>query len=622
MTFSQMPSNLRDLLEDFEIYGFGNINTNDRHNILLGDLHFSDLNPRCLVGKLFRVEGVGIDMFSKGFFMQTPDMPLGNDEISVLWLVEHDPPILQGKMLLWNIEDTLGHSDFSWKFDAYSVAIPLVDNLTSRVKVLELCAGGYAGWSIATNFLRDKCNIDFQTVSIEEDIEAVQDHGFQHQRFVIEGHSPLPPNLLSHSKSDFLLHADLRSTNWWKATALWSCDILTLSAPCQPWSGAASAQGMNCHNGMILPWGILLSRIFRPKILLIEQVSNFASHPHRKFCLGILRMSGYEVKWSQIIDASKCGASTRLRWLCIATRVHWDKITPSIPEFQMWPSVTQLTPALIGALFEDDIPQFEQLQVTQLMKSLGMDTTLVPPAKRIKLSTLPGAQVFAERCLNFDQVIPTIMAMYGSQHQLDRSTLEKKGYLAHFIVDQKGRTRLLHPLEIAMIHLTFGAIYVDHDFKRTWKHMGNQIAWPHALLMISNALLHLGKLTGDECIRQVFHQALTHAFTMKHGKAEQGTCGTIFFDDRCIRPEFDLWKNWHSYEQFRNILPEVRLPRHHAWTIEHGIISIDELLHHLGFPSIRMMSPITVDDEPDEIQPSPTQSFDPLVKVALHDDQK
>lgn len=174
-----------------------------------------------------------------------------------------------------------------------------------------------------------------------------------------------------------------------------------------------------------------------------------------------------------------------------------------------------------------------------------------------------------------------------------------------------------------MIHLTYGAIYVDHDYTRTWKHLGNQITWPHALLMISNALMHLGKLTGDRCIRDVFQLALMHAFTMKHVTVEQGPCGTVFADNRCIRPEQSWTTYWHSFEQFRDISPEVRLPKHHAWTIELGIISFEKLIHFLNFPSVPLMSPITVNDEDDEdIQPSPTQLFDPLLKILLKDDEE
>ena len=133
---------------------------------------------------------------------------------------------------------------------------------------------------------------------------VVQDFALTHGSRIIEAHGPIPHKCLNDDVTSTVLHGDLRSKHWWTAVGCWGVHIMVLSSPCQPWSGASFAKGLASENGLLLPHGILLTRIFRPRILLLKQVQNFASHPHRRACLNGLRMCGYQIKWSQILDAA------------------------------------------------------------------------------------------------------------------------------------------------------------------------------------------------------------------------------------------------------------------------------------------------------------------------------
>ena len=615
MTLRDPPWRLHELLSEFEMYGHpGPLEFRELHNILIDEAIFLTDPMKGFQGRLMVPEGVGLQSYIAGQFPSQKDQIMGDDMIFIGWELDLAPPTTQGKMLLWNVRETPMSHFMTWCFDEFSICIPMEECNNDRVKILELCSGGFGGWSMATTFLRERCGIPMQVVALDEEKQAVQDFAIGHSTTILEAHGTLPSDIFK-SQQDYLLHGDVRSTGWWTAVATWKPDILTLSAPCPPWTGAASSLGLACEQGMILPTGLILIRIFRPKVVLIEQVQNFASHPHKKFVLGIIKMCGYDIHWARIVNAADFGASHRFRWLCLAVRQQ-ASIDVKHP-FQMWPSIRQITPDKIPAFFRGEIPGSEKLIPTHKMLVLAMDETLLPPNKKIKREKKTGEQMLNERCHLGNEVTPTIMAMYGQQHELDRGLLEKKGYLAHFLIDEKNEKRLMHPLEIGIIHLVYKQVYVDHDFVRTWRHLGNQITMTHALLLITNALKIICQLPEQWDIKSIFNEVLRTAMTMKDIHPIQGRYGTLFVDKKIPFDLNEVQGFLLAYDFLRDNMDEIRLPRKHGWNATQGIFSIDE--HRDAFVSAA--SQITVDhDDPkkeDAEYISPTCAFQPLLKVRL-----
>ena len=98
--------------------------------------------------------------------------------------------------------------------------------------------------------------------------------------------------------------------------------------------------------------------------------------------------------------------------------------------------------------------------------------------------------------------------MYGRQHALTRSTLERKGYYGHFFQDSTGKVRLLHPLELQMCHVTFGHAFSAKDLQEGWKQTGNMITCAHAMLVLVNALNAIQNSVGKVDVEEVFHSLL------------------------------------------------------------------------------------------------------------------
>eukprot|EP00438_Fugacium_kawagutii_P005145 Skav207839 [mRNA] locus=scaffold3025:79789:83796:+ [translate_table: standard] len=312
------------------------------------------------------------------------------------------------------------------------------------------------------------------------------------------------------------------------------CAVLTLSAPCPPWSNASSQSGLFDPLGLLLPQAILTLRILRPSVVVVEQVNGFASHSHKQLCIDCFKHVGYSLKWFRILDASVFGACERMRWLGLAVRTHDEAV--SFSSFQLWPSISQQSPESLGAF----VPEFRddpQLQISQQAKQLGSDFVMLPGYLKSKLRGAPAKVIWSSRCKAPNQVAKTFMSRYGQQHCLATKTLKERGYLAHFLtdVDAEGSShdRYYHPIEIIMMHITTELAFVADRFTDSWPHIGICICVPHALVLLSNGLNCIQHIDNLD-VHDVFHGLLDRHLNKHHLVELTNAFGTIFLDPRWI----------------------------------------------------------------------------------------
>ena len=269
-----------------------------------------------------------------------------------------------------------------------------------------------------------------------------------------------------------------------RALCHWQPHIVTLSPPCQPWSGAGKTKGLDVEDGMIFPRSLLLCRWLRPSIILLEEVAGFMKHLHKSSVLKLLPWMGYKICWQKIIDMKEHCLSSRNRWLCCASRIYAD-----LPEkvFLPWPKQTELH------LFTVRLPDLQH------------DKQLQPSPEAIRIASDPRFLKFSPRRATREETrkrrvyepgssLPTFMAMYGRQHCLDESMFFKNGYLGFFVKDEScpKQFRFWHPSEICMIHGATDNVYLDEHYPVAWLHIGNSIGIPHALQLMIHALQILG----------------------------------------------------------------------------------------------------------------------------------
>ena len=99
------------------------------------------------------------------------------------------------------------------------------------------------------------------------------------------------------NNAEILVQADVMS-NWWTRMFLYApINARTVSAPCQPLSTAARQSGLQSDSGKVVTRVADVAAEFLPTVVMLEQVSGFASHRDFGCVMGILEAAGYEVCW-------------------------------------------------------------------------------------------------------------------------------------------------------------------------------------------------------------------------------------------------------------------------------------------------------------------------------------
>lgn len=177
---------------------------------------------------------------------------------------------LAGKCMIW---DATQEADLA--IDRRTCVLPLCKTTQGPVPVLHLFGGSWGGWSFAGQILSE---MGFSIISgaIEIDYATARSYAISHR---MEMNLP-PLSLLSFPES-WCLCANALDPAWYEAVAFWGAEIVSISAPCPPWSGAAHQRGLHCSDGQLLLRSIALCKVLQPKLILLEQVAAFHFHPHR-----------------------------------------------------------------------------------------------------------------------------------------------------------------------------------------------------------------------------------------------------------------------------------------------------------------------------------------------------
>eukprot|EP00438_Fugacium_kawagutii_P023871 Skav233785 [mRNA] locus=scaffold780:261404:263620:- [translate_table: standard] len=239
---------------------------------------------------------------------------------------------------------------------------------------------------------------------------------------------------------------------------------------------------MHSMQGMIFPEAIMIARWLKPKVMLLENVVGLRQHEHYGFLIRTIQHVGYKVLWSGVTDLNLQCPIKRPRWLAILVRVDDDSIQ-ELP-MQLMSAISATNPILYKSVVYDDLIDYAILGISNEVRNILSKPQFAPGFKRQRVA--PEA-VFASRCYTGWQVLPCFLASYGSQHNMVSDT-EDRTCLTHLAVIGDSAPRYWHPLEVCLHHQAHGFILLPRHVQEGWKAMGNQIATPHAAMLIHNAL--------------------------------------------------------------------------------------------------------------------------------------
>eukprot|EP00438_Fugacium_kawagutii_P018289 Skav223000 [mRNA] locus=scaffold1827:470051:474715:- [translate_table: standard] len=627
MTSISVCHPLQQVLREFDIAGLPiESNSNDpsanREHIMLTDLIMTrDHGHMILKGTVLRPEGGSTQQFVRGLFPTTPDAKIGKDELMIAWEGFGELPMLPKQALLWNLKNVFHEwrvDQADYLFDSASLFLPVKTSPNPCLHIFETFAGGFGGWKAAGEIIAKNHDLPMQFVSMDVDFAAIKSFTMNHPCTIIDGTWRLPYDALLGTDENIILLADVTSTDWWEAMTHWNVDILTISAPCPPWSGASSGAGLFSSEGLLLPHGIMLLRILRPHVVVVEQVNGFGSHEQKQLVLDCFRHVGYRLRWYRILDASVFGGAHRKRWLGLARRIH-DEHT-AFQHMQLWPSVPQMTPALIEAIIEDDRIDVHALRLSEEIMNLASTFDFVPSFNKSRLREATPMQILESRCAEPTHVASTFMARYGSQHKMAQRTLQEKGYLAHFLCfsgdGSHSATRHYHPLEISMIHLCHEKHFVPSDLVEGWAQVGNCICVPHSLLMLSNAIncfVHIEDLDVEQLFRFLFTERLhaRHLLELEH------SIGSLYIDPRIVSmtQQHDLTVMLDHMQTLCQAFQQGSLPPCWVWTPKKGLQSYSDWKNPES--AELMHSQITADEDMD-VDITATVAFNPVLKAQLN----
>eukprot|EP00438_Fugacium_kawagutii_P033516 Skav222491 [mRNA] locus=scaffold1835:172720:177369:- [translate_table: standard] len=513
-------------------------------------------------------------------------------EFRLLWDLDTKIEVSSPKFWLLNVHISLDDAE-EWDFrvSAGSTLLPIKDVDKNPLHVLECFAGGYGGWSYAMKHLRRHFGIPSQILSLESDLAACSNFAVNHQVPIVNGFNVLPHDTFQDVHEDCLLHADVASRDWLGAVSTWHPHVMLVSSPCPPWSAAGEAKGLNTEAGMLLPETIIQAKWLQPEVIILEQVASIQQHQHKQHVHRTFHACGYIHVWTRIVDMQNCTPVARPRWLSVWRRADVD-VDQSI-QYRGFLEAN-LTPASFQAVLQPDMCP-EGVYLTPEVRSMLSNPKMLPRSKRHKSCQDP----LKTRTYTAQQQLPVFMASYGSQHHFDESRLKDYGCYAH-VLEQEGQIRFWTPLEVGLLHFAIHAFFVPKSEVIAFRHLGNQISVPHAMIAICHALKKLGWYDLD--MDSVHHSLKTCRLTVDNITVDVGLTGTMIVHD-----DVNMGMSEQKHQQVHLLLQLMgaMLPRDHWWDFEG--------LHELPLPKLQA----TVLDDESELASVPSSA--PLVRPTLRD---
>jgi len=210
---------------------------------------------------------------------------------------------------------------FDFEIDDETTVIPIKDPEDDHVHMLSFFGGGFGGWTYGMKHIGAYHGISTKVVAIESDLLACINYAANHDVPIVNGYAPLPINMMQRMPKGCVIHGNVLSSTWMAPVATWHPNIVTISAPCQPWSGAGAEKGLACPEGLCFPESLLQARLLQPEVIGLEQVTGFNSHDQRAMVIKVISMIGYAINWSRSFDFAACGPVHRSRWIAILKRV-------------------------------------------------------------------------------------------------------------------------------------------------------------------------------------------------------------------------------------------------------------------------------------------------------------
>lgn len=246
----------------------------------------------------------------------------------------------------------------------------------------------------------------------------------------------------------------------------------------------------------------------------MEQVPGFRDHAEFTLIQRIFEWAGYSLLFERRMELSHLAPVKRERWLglYVLDHLHRPFFTP-----RPWPSIP-CTPRNFDMIQPLTMAELGEFEPTVQDANRYFDPKYTPGPSREWAKT----QILKARIPSLDHKLPTIMATYGRHHLLSDNQMGGKGMYGHFV--RTGPAfRYWTPPEVAVMHVLVNPQVLLKPKELSWHMLGNAIATPHAVWMLSHAFCILGWINLDFDVEEAMKKMVQPRFTMTfhHGSTGQ-----------------------------------------------------------------------------------------------------
>ena len=436
-----------------------------------------------------------------------------SDQIVQIQCVQDKLPIFQLAKGIVALEAVLVQSDNPLIIcvDHETIIYQHGSSMVKEITMVDLCAGGYGGWSTAMEKLSDDFAVPMKKIiGIDYDHSAMQFWALNHSASFIETQQ-VPWQAMHKLPGNIAIVGDLQSNHWKQAVFHQHPQLATISAPCISWSGAGKEQGFYADSGIVMLTALGIVRFSRPRVVLFEQVKHFEEHSHFPKFMRLVTWAGYRMVFHKCVDAKDHVPMARPRWIGIAMDVLSHDNFDMARFIPKWLGQQMFHPRAFGCDWKlpEDVKQRVQIPHNVMMKYF--DKKYAPACMRGSLSK--------KRSSGWDEPMSVLMANYGSQHKLGQAQLESKGLFGHFLREccpdnpSASKLRWWHPLELVLMFVPHRRVFIHHDNVEAWKHLGNAITVTHGIFALAAIIPLLiteeNFPTTDHILREVLTQRMT-----------------------------------------------------------------------------------------------------------------
>lgn len=388
--------------------------------------------------------------------------------------------------------------DDPWKILAWHPQSVVIGDDISRtvatddLLVGELCAGGFSGWQHAQHVCKTlgMCLKSSFAVEIDYDICKVFQKTWD-EAYIIRNRHEFDEY---HETDGFPVFAtDLQDMWWISCAGEKNVDVLTMSAPCPPWSDASSGKGLHSQDGWTTINAFLCAMLLKPKVIVMENVSAIRRHPHWQLIRSFINKCGYLVCHEESVNMSSISPQNRERLLLMIIRK--DMGIPPLHKIGKFPKFDLKSMFAFQAI-QSDLEGFEDLvKISSSVLAMYMDSQFLPKCSGSKKQKL---DVASYRIRSIHDAFGCIMACYTSQHEFNPDNLRQRGLFGN-VLQQGGQLRFLTGPECAVLMMPGKDMFIPSSRQFHMRIIGNAITSGHAAYILAFAFRTLGVVI-PECI--------------------------------------------------------------------------------------------------------------------------